>query len=135
MNDNINETLMNRYEGNGWSKYQILVLQQLKDHSKVLQNLNKEISDIKQTMAVNDNEAKNWRQTTVNTLESLEEKVSYILYDKEGVNQKVLQIERNLDVEERTTTKLKALWAAGGAVLVLISNLAIKIIEVVFKQQ
>ena len=59
----------NSYEGNGWSKYQIMVLQQLDDHNSVLQNLNKELVEIKQSMAVSETELKMWRAQTMLTLE------------------------------------------------------------------
>ena len=61
MNDGYDNNNQNRYEGNGWSKYQLLVLQQLEDHNTVLQNLNKEVIDLKQQCAVVETENKMWK--------------------------------------------------------------------------
>ena len=66
MNQNIDNSVGNSYEGNGWSKYQMLVLQQLNDHNLVLQNLNKETAELKQTIAVSEAEAKIWN-TQINS--------------------------------------------------------------------
>ena len=48
-------------EHNGWSKYQLMVLQQLEDHTRVLQNLNKEIIAINQSLAVQQAETSMWK--------------------------------------------------------------------------
>ena len=133
MNEHVNDRNMNSYEGNGWSKYQLMVLQQLEDHNRVLQNLNREIVDIKQTMAVTSTEAKHWRETTVNTLESVEKKISHVLYDESGIGQKVKRIERNLDVEEQATVKMKAMWAVYGAVAAFIINLIFQVAQFFLK--
>ena len=133
-NDHFHDSNVNHYEGNGWSKYQIMVLQQLEDHNKVLQNLNKEIVDIKQTMAVTTAEAKLWRVSTVTTLENLEKKMSHVLYDETGVNQKVIQIQRELDVEEESSTKVKAIWAVYGAIVVFVINVGLQLAAFFFKK-
>ena len=134
MNEHFHDGNINHYEGNGWSKYQIMVLQQLEDHNRVLQNLNKEVVDIKQSMAVTTAEAKLWRDSTVNTLESLEKKMSHILYDESGVNQKVIKIQRDLDVEEQTSTRFKAIWAVYGAVAAFVINMVFHVVELFFKK-
>ena len=132
MNDNVNDGNRNHYEGNGWSKYQIMVLQQLEDHNRVLQNLNKEVVDIKQTMAVTASETKHWRDITVQALEALQEKMNFILHDESGINHRVGKIERILDVEEKTSIKLKATWAIYGAVVVFLVDMVFKLANVFF---
>ena len=119
---------------NGWSKYQIMVLQQLEDHSRVLQNLNKDIVDIKQYMAVSEAEIKGWRNSTTAALDSLEKKMSFVLYDEKGLNQKVNQIERDLDVDEKSTMKVKAIWAFIGAVVASLSSFIFQIVEMFWKE-
>jgi len=132
MNEHVNDAFGNRYEGNGWSKYQIMVLQQLEDHNRVLQNLNKEIVDIKQTIAVTAAETKHTKETTLEALESLQDKMTFILHDDAGINQRVGKIERTLDVEEKTSLKLKATWAIYGAIIVFIVDLLFKFADVFF---
>lgn len=119
----------NPYEGNGWSKYQLMVLQQLDDHNKVLQNLNKEIVDFKQMYAVSEAEYKLWRAQVVLNAEELSKKVTHILYDEKGLGTRVSKIEREMDVEAQTDLRLKAKWALYGAVVVFIVNVGIKLID------
>jgi hypothetical protein len=110
-----------------------MVLQQLEDHNRVLQNLNKEIVDVKQYMAVSDAESKLWRNSTITTLEGLEKKMSHVLYDEKGLNRKITDIERHFDVEEKTNSKIKAIWAFYGAIVVFVTNLIVKAFEYIVK--
>ena len=116
----------NSYEGNGWSKYQIMVLQQLEDHSEVLHNLNKEIVEIKQTMAVSETELKMWRTSTMSDLKKLENEVDTILYEDSGLSSRVDNLEMNEEVKNRMANKNKALWAGMGAGLACLIDLIIK---------
>jgi hypothetical protein len=134
MNSSIKNN-QNQYEGNGWSKYQLMVLQQLEDHSRVLQNLNKELVDIKQHVAVSEAELKLWRGTTISAIESLEKKMSHVLYDDSGLNKKLSDIENALEVDENTKAKLKAIWAFYGAIAVFLVNFGIKLFELITKAQ
>ena len=83
MNSNFDKDNVNRYDGNGWSKYQIMVLQQLEDHSELLHNLNKELIEIKQTIAVSEAELKMWRKSIMSDVETLEEQMDCVLYEDE----------------------------------------------------
>lgn len=123
----------NSYEGNGWSKYQILVLQQLDDHNKVLQNLNKEIVDIKQNIAVSETELKMWRAQIMSSVERLTEQVDDILYDESGLSYKIRNLEKTQEVDQRVEMKAKAVWAVIGAGLTLLINFLLKIAEIYWK--
>lgn len=118
-----------RYDGNGWSKYQIMVLQQLEDHSRVLENLNREVVNIKQQIAVSDTEIKLWRSTAMSKLTILEEKMSHVLYDDTGLNKKISNIEKQFDIEEKVDLKIKAMWALIGAVAAVVLNVVTKFAE------
>jgi len=124
----------NNYEGNGWSKYQIMVLQQLDDHNKVLQNLNKELVEIKQNIAVSETELKMWRAQTMLSIEKLTEDVDTILYDEGGLNYKLRALERTNEVEEKVSSKTKAMWAIYGAVFAFLINFGLRLIELFWKQ-
>lgn len=123
----------NQYEGNGWSKYQILVLQQLDDHNKVLQNLNKEIVELKQSCAVSDTEFKMWKTQVGSSLEQLSDDIDNILYEENGLNFKVRNLEKKHEIEEKSDVKLKAMWAVFGAIIVFLVNAGAKIIEFFWK--
>jgi hypothetical protein len=123
----------NNYEGNGWSKYQIMVLQQLDDHNAVLQNLNKELVEIKQSMAVSETELKMWRAQTMLSLERLTADVDGILYDESGLSHKIRNLEKCNEVEETVSTKTKAIWAIYGAVAAFLSNIGLRLFEVFWK--
>jgi predicted nucleic acid-binding Zn-ribbon protein len=134
MNKNFDTSMeRNSYEGNGWSKYQILVLQQLDDHNKVLQNLNKEIVDIKQNIAVSETELKMWRAQIMSSVERLTEQVDDILYDESGLSYKIRNLEKTQEVDQRVEMKAKAVWAVIGAGLTLLINFLLKIAEIYWK--
>ena len=133
MNRNSDALQKNNYEGNGWSKYQIMVLQQLDDHNAVLQNLNKELTAVKQTMAVSETELKMWRAQTMASIESLVSDVDKILYDETGLSHKIRALEKTNEVEEKVSTKTKAVWAIVGAVLSFLTSFIAKILEIIPK--
>lgn len=123
----------NGYEGNGWSKYQLMVLQQLDDHNKILQNLNEELVDIKQNVAVSETELKMWRAQIMSTIERLSQDVDEILYDETGLSNKIRALEKNNEVDEKVDIKTKAIWAIVGGIGAFAINALIKIAEVVLK--
>ncbi len=133
MNDHYEKHNKNHYEGNGWSKYQLMVLQQLGDHNTVLQNLNKELVDIKQVIAVSDTETKLWKAQMMSSVDDIETKLDNILYDERGLAQRLSNLERDAHAEETASAKVKAAWAFYGAILVFASNVALKLVEIYFK--
>ena len=135
MNSSFDQNNINHYEGNGWSKYQIMVLQQLDDHNKVLQNMNKDINEMKQTMAVSETELKMWRAQIMSKTQELEASVEYILYDDKGLNPKVNTIEREMDIEEQANTKWKASMALYGSIAMFVVNAIVQVVVLYFKQQ
>lgn len=133
MSEHFEQFNKNDYGGNGWSKYQLLVLQQLDDHNKVLENLNKEIIDLKQTMAVSESERRMWREQTTHSIEELKKKIQFILYDEKGIGIRLNKIEREIDIDEQTRTRMKATWALYGAVVVFLFNFGAKLIDILTK--
>jgi hypothetical protein len=133
MNNKFDNNNFNHYEGNGWSKYQMLVLQQLDDHNKLLQNMNKDINEIRQAVAVSDTELKMWRAQTMSTIQTLEEDVDHILYDDKGISVRLSSIERELDIEEQSKTKWKATMALYGSVLVFLVNVIVQLVALYFR--
>lgn len=133
MSRNSDALQKNNYEGNGWSKYQIMVLQQLEDHNAVLQNLNKELIELKQNMAVSETELKMWRAQTMLSIEKLTEEVDEILYDESGLSYKIRALERNNEVEEKVSLKTKAIWAMLGAILTFLASFGAKVVEIFLK--
>ena len=93
------------YEGNGWSRYQILVLQQLEDHSALLQSMNCDIGAIKQQAAVSDNNAQNrWERADTAIREC-----------KRDTDRLITDLRKSItDVEEVTTTLDKRITIAEG---------------------
>lgn len=131
MNSNFDRDNPNRYEGNGWSKYQIMVLQQLEDHSEVLHNLNKELVEIKQNIAVSDAELKMWRKSVMADIETLEEQMDGVLYEDKGVSGRLSELETELKYKEKNLTKNKAFWAAIGAAIVCIADIVLKFMAII----
>ena len=48
--------------------------------------------------------------------------------------QKVIQIQRELDVEEESSTKVKAIWAVYGAIVVFVINVGLQLAAFFFKK-
>ena len=134
MNNSFDQNNINHYEGNGWSKYQIMVLQQLDDHNKVLQNMNKDINEMRQTIAVSETELKMWRAQMMSLTQELEENVDHILYDERGLTQKVVTIEREMDIEEQANTKWKASMALYGSIAMFIINAIVQVAVLFMKK-
>lgn len=134
MNSEYEHTNLNRYEGNGWSKYQLMVLQQLDDHNTVLQNLNKEIASIKQFLAVQETEIKMWKMQVTAEIVELQKDVDHVLYDEKGINQRLYAIERTTEVEEKSSNKTKAVWALYGSVAVFLVDFLMRALTLYFKK-
>jgi hypothetical protein len=134
MNNSFDQNNINHYEGNGWSKYQIMVLQQLDDHNKVLQNMNKDINEMRQSIAVSETELKMWRAQMMSLTQELEENVDHILYDERGLTQKVVTIEREMDIEEQANTKWKASMALYGSIAMFIINAIVQVAVLIMKK-
>lgn len=117
--------------GNGWSRYQIMVLQQLTDHTKLLQALMSEINTIKQQIAISDIVSKNWRDQADKSIGELKDDVEFILEDETGLNQRVKNLEENVKIEEKSTLKAKAFWGILGGVAVVIVDFGFKIVNLV----
>ena len=133
MNETFEYLKQNGYDGNGWSKYQVMVLQQLGDHNILLQNLNREITELKQTFAVSDMELKMWRANVMADIANTKEDIDFMLYDEKGVCQKVSIIDRELDVVEQANVKLKATWALYGSIAMFVANIIIQLYRVYYK--
>ena len=131
----MNDQLNNQFDANGWSKYQLMVLQQLEDHTRVLQNLNKEIVAINQALAVQQAETVMWKNQITTALKELRDEVDEILYDEKGIGQRIVTVERELDVEQQTDTKIKATWALYGSILVVVSNIVLQILSTYFAKK
>ena len=134
MNSNSTNSNANHYEGNGWSRYQIMVLQQLDDHNKILQNLNKELVDLKQNIAVTDTEARIWRVQIIKTVESSEEELSDILHGENGLNKRVKDVEHSIEDERHANMKFKETWAAYGAVVSFIITTILHVVNLFFNK-
>lgn len=135
MNENFNKKVPNQYDGNGWSKYQIMVLQQLDDHNKILQNFNKELNDLKQTIAVSDMEMKMWKIQTMKTIEEHGDWLDATLYDDDSLVNRLNHMENLLEVEQKTQSKLKAAWALYAAVAMFFVNVGLQLWEIFVKAQ
>jgi hypothetical protein len=124
----------NQFDANGWSKYQLMVLQQLEDHTRVLQNLNKDIIAINQALAVQQAETAMWKNQITLALKELRDEVDEILYDEKGIGQRIVTVERELDVEEQANIKIKAIWAVYGSIIAVIANAVVHFVATYFKK-
>lgn len=104
-----------------WSKYQLMVLQQLADHTEVLQSLNKNVTDHKQSAAVHLAEFAMWKSQINQSIESVQESIDSILYDDRGVAQRISAIERQLNTESQIDLRSKDEWSSRNTVIITAS--------------
>ena len=114
----------NQFDANGWSKYQ----------TRVLQNLNKEIVAINQALAVQQAETAMWKNQITLALKELRDEVDEILYDEKGIGQRIVTVERELDVEEQANIKIKAIWAVYGSIIAVVANAIVHFVTTYFKK-
>jgi hypothetical protein len=114
------------YDGNGWTKYQNLVLDQLKEQKELLKGLMADIAEIKRQNAVHEALAINWRNGTDKAIEKIQETIEYIMEDEKGINSRVRSLEENLKSSEKVSSFARGLWATAGAVVVVLSNVIIE---------
>jgi trans-aconitate methyltransferase len=108
-----------------------MVLQQLTDHTKLLQALMSEINTIKQQIAITDIVSKNWRDQADRSIQELKDDVEFILEDEGGINQRLKSIEDNTKIEEKSSLKIKAFWGLLGGAVVVIVDLAIRVVSLI----
>jgi len=129
--DDLGRRQYDHTDGNGWSKYQIMVLQQLADHTKLLQALMSEVNSVKQQIAISDIVSKHWRDQADKSIDQLKEDVEFILDDDKGLNSRLRNLEEHSKIEEKSTMKVKALWGIIGGGLVVAADLLIKVYNLV----
>ena len=75
-----------------------------------------------------------WKAQINASLKELRDEVDEILYGEKGIGQRIVTVERELDVEEQTDTKLKAVWALYGSVLAVVANVVVQFFSNYFKK-
>jgi membrane-bound ClpP family serine protease len=113
-----------------WSKYQLMVLQQLGDHTEVLQTLNKNVADHKQSAAVHLAEFAMWKAQINQSIENVQDSIDSMLYDEKGVSRRVSTIEQQLNTETQIDNKAKDDWRSRNTIIIttsVIVNLLIQL--------
>jgi hypothetical protein len=113
-----------------WSKYQLMVLQQLGDHTEVLQSLNKNVTDHKQSAAVHLAEFAMWKSQINQSIENIQDSINSMLYDEKGLSRRVSIIEQQLNTETQIDNKSKDDWKLRNTIIVtttVVINLLIQL--------
>lgn len=113
-----------------WSKYQLMVLQQLGDHTEVLQSLNKNVTDHKQSTAVHLAEFAMWKSQINHSIEHIQDSIDSMMYDENGLSRRVFTIEQQLNTENQIDNKTKDDWKARNTIIItttVIINLIIQL--------
>lgn len=133
-NDNIHEQCD---FDSSWSKYQMMVLQQLADHTQVLQNLNSNVSEHKQAMAVHLAELAMWKAHINESIANLQKSIDEMLYDERGVAKRVAALEQHQSTENQIDLRSKNNWQTMSAFIVtasVIVNLLIQMLQTFVKK-
>jgi hypothetical protein len=104
-----------------WSRYQIMVLQQLGDHTQVLQNLHNDVIEHKQAAAVHLAEFTMWKARMDQSIDELQKAVDEIMYDDKGVNKRVNALEQQQNTENQIELRAKTSWQTTSAFIVTMS--------------
>jgi hypothetical protein len=123
---------INEYSGNGWSQYQLLVLETLRDHTAMLKEVMSEMNSLKQQNAVLDIINKNWREGYDKNLADIKTDVEQSQKDLVSLDERVDTLEINTKTEEKINLKMKGAWAAIGGGLIVIVELGLKLIEFLY---
>lgn len=127
--DNDNTLNRNDYDGNGWSKYQKLVMAQLEGHTRLLETLNAEINTVKQQYALQKLAFDTWKEDITLKTADLRKDITYMWHDDRGFHARLNNIEQATKVEERSILKIKGWWALIGGSLVLLVDIVVKAVE------
>ena len=119
----------NDYEGNGWSKYQKLVMAQLEDHTRILEKINSDNNTRQQKLALIEQSTQIWRENITTKIIDLRSDVDYMWNDKEGFHNRIRVLEDNIKIEKESTLKFKGSWALIGGVGVILLDLVMKTLE------
>lgn len=106
-----------------WSKYQLMVLQQLGDHTEVLQTLNKAMIDHKQAAAVHLAEFAMWKTQINNSVTGVQESIDSVGLDEKGLLSRITTLEQQLNTKEQLDIKSKNDWAARNTIIITTSIL------------
>lgn len=118
-NDNVPEQ---QYEFDGsWSKYQMMVLQQLGDHTQVLQNLNIDVTDHKQSAAVHLAEFAMWKSQVNESLSNLQRSIEEGLSDNKEALRRIAALEHQHNTETQIDLRSKSNWQTTSALIVTLS--------------
>lgn len=104
-----------------WPRYQLMVLQQLGDHTQVLQNLNTDMTEHKQAAAVHLAEFAMWKANVNETLADSQKIIDDILYDDKGLAKRISILEQQLNTESQLDLKSKHNWQFTSALIATIS--------------
>jgi len=121
------------YEGNGWSKYQLLVLQTLTDHTSLIKSVHDEINELKKQAAVDSNEMSNWRKNYDSELDEFRDNCEEIKKKVESVDHRLKNIEDDKILEKRVTIRNKATWGALGGLIIVVVDIVLKALGFFFK--
>ena len=108
------------YEGNGWSKYQVMVLAQLRDQTELSKDVMEQLSEAREHRAVVDANMKNWIEQNNKRVDKLESQIEYVLNSKNGINDRLSKLEQFEEISKATKVKIGGLWALIGGVIVVI---------------
>lgn len=106
-----------------WSKYQLMVLQQLGDHTEVLQTLNKAMTDHKQAAAVHLAEFAMWKTQINNSIIGVQESINSMGLDEKGLLSRINSLEQQLSTKEQLDIKSKNDWTVRNTIIVTASVL------------
>jgi hypothetical protein len=117
------------YDNTGWAKHQLMVLAQLEGHTLLLKDLIKEISEMKQDVAISANDYKNWRENTSAKIDSIQKNLDFIWDDDRGLDARLIYLEDNIKIDKQSSIKFWGSWALIGGAFVIVLEFFLKTLE------
>lgn len=111
-------------DDNAWSKYQMLVMQQLEDYGTVLQNINAELSKIRESFKVLETQTESWKEINKNDILGLKGHIENVEEQLEDFSKKFFLLEKELELEKRISAheKSRARWLLFVSLLIAVLN-------------
>ena len=115
----VNDNAQDQYEfDSSWSKYQMMVLQQLADHTLVLQNLNNNANEHKQAGAVHIAEFTMWKTHVNESIATLQNSIDNMLQDNKDIGKRMTTLEHHHSTESQIDLRSQSNWQTTSAFIV-----------------
>jgi len=116
----------NNYKGNGWNKYQLLVMNQLKSHLTAIEKNAENHLKVKEDLQEMRIEDKLWKKTADENFDKIKHALD--AENEKSITHRLKKIEESAKVEDMSKMKIKAFWGLIGGFIIIAIDVIVKAI-------